>query len=192
MPFFAVGACKRDPKMIKIFITGVPIVIFLMAIPGIILSTGDGKVFMAWYLQNKDEYKDWGANCSEAWVDEFKRFLTIASIMNWASYIIGAAIAAHLVLSRRHDGLVDVGGDGEEEAVLGVAGSDVGAVVVALADVGGRFEDNVALGPRAVVAGEAILTEGGKHLGLEIDRFVALDDLDLQAFAEGNGGGKKG
>ena len=86
--------------MIKIFITGVPIVIFLMAIPYIILSTADGKVFMAWYLHNRHEYNDWGAECSEAWVDGAQRFGMIGLVVNWVSYIISAAIAECTECSR--------------------------------------------------------------------------------------------
>ena len=49
---FAVGACKRDAKLLKVFIVGLPIVLFLYLIPGLNTSTASKKPIMAWYLLN--------------------------------------------------------------------------------------------------------------------------------------------
>ena len=95
---FAVGACKRDAKLLKVFIVGVPIVWFLYLIPGLVLSTASNKPIMAWYLLNaKEDFKDHEAECTQKWVDDATGFMTLQTIMNWVSYIIGCAICSHIV-----------------------------------------------------------------------------------------------
>jgi len=94
---FAVGACKRDVKLLKVFIVGLPIVMFLYLIPGIVLSTASKKPIMAWYLLNAKDFKDDGAKCTQKWVDDATTFMTWQTIMNWVSYFIGCAICSHIV-----------------------------------------------------------------------------------------------
>ena len=95
---FAVGACKRDVKLLKVFIVGLPILLFLFLIPGIVLATASKKPFLAWYLLNaKEEFKDDRAECTQKWVDDATRFIRLQGIMNWVSYFIGCAICSHIV-----------------------------------------------------------------------------------------------
>jgi len=95
---FAVGACKRDVKLLKVFIVGLPMVMFLFLIPGIVLSTASTKPFMAWYLLNaKEDFKDNEAECTQKWVDDANGWFTLQTIMNWVSYLIGCAICSHIV-----------------------------------------------------------------------------------------------
>ena len=95
---FAVGACKRDVKLLKVFIVGLPIVLFLFLIPGIVLSTASKKPIMAWYLLNaKEEFKDDRAECTQKWVDDATKFMTGGMIRDWVSYLIGCAICSHIV-----------------------------------------------------------------------------------------------
>ena len=94
---FAVGACKRDAKLLKVFIVGLPMVMFLYLIPGLVLSTASKKPIMAWYLLNAEDFKDDRAECTQKWVDDTNRFITIQTIMNWVTYFILCAIWSHIL-----------------------------------------------------------------------------------------------
>lgn len=95
---FAVGACKRDAKLLKVFIVGLPIVLFLYLIPGLVTSTASKKPIMAWYLLNaKEVFKDNEAECTQNWVDISTEFMTIQTTVNWVAYFIGCGICSHIV-----------------------------------------------------------------------------------------------
>jgi hypothetical protein len=93
-----VGACKRDAKLLKVFIVGLPIVLFLYLIPGLVMSTASKKPIMAWYLLNaKEIFKDNEAECTQKWVDISTEFMTIQTTVNWVAYFIGCGICSHIV-----------------------------------------------------------------------------------------------
>ena len=95
---FAVGACKRDAKLLKVFIVGVPIVWFLYLIPGLVLSTASNKPIMAWYLLNaKEDFKDNEAECTQKWVDDINGVRTTSRIVNWVTYFILCGVWSHIV-----------------------------------------------------------------------------------------------
>ena len=95
---FAVGACKRDVKLLKVFIVGLPILLFLFLIPGIVLATASKKPFLAWYLLNaKEEFKDDRAECTQKWVGGFNGTATATTIVNWVTYFILVGISSHIV-----------------------------------------------------------------------------------------------
>ena len=85
-----------------------------------------------------------------------------------------------------------MGGNLEEETIHGFAKFDERSVVVSFSDVSRCLEDDFSLGSRTIVASQAIASQDGQNLRLEIDRLVSFKVLHLKTFTEGRERKQKG
>ena len=98
----------------------------------------------------------------------------------------GEVSSVGLILGGRHGVLLKMGGVGEDEAFLGLAGNEGGTGVATGDHVLRRFEVEFGLGLFFIMAGEAVLFQKGNDLLREIDLGVPLK------FGYGEGGVKEG
>ena len=70
--------------------------LLLLLIAGLVGSFAPYQPYAAWYLNNAEDFGDWGASCSDAWYSDYKKFATFGLILRWVFYVVAVAIVSHM------------------------------------------------------------------------------------------------